>query len=100
MNWSVQVRSLLAETGRVEPVATIKPAASAEFRSCYDAREQKFVEAAVYQRDQLEVGALVSGPAVIIESETSTIVTRRFEAIKQNDGCLLLRKQQEEVRHG
>jgi len=95
MNWSVQVRSLLAETGRIEPVVAGAPLAGTEFRSVYDARAQQFVEAAVYQRDQLEVGALVSGPAVIIESETSTIVTRRFEAIKQNDGCLLLRKQQD-----
>jgi len=100
MNWSVQVRSLLAETGRVEPVASVAPPASSESRSVYDAREQQFVEAAVYQRDQLEVGDLVAGPAVIIESETSTIVTGRFEAIKQNDGCLLLRRQADEVRHG
>jgi N-methylhydantoinase A len=100
MNWSVQVRSVLAETARIEPVATITPTERTEFRSVFDAREQQFVEAAVYQRDQLEVGALVSGPAVIIESETSTIVTRRFAAIKQNDGCLLLRRQQDEVKHG
>ena len=100
MNWSVQVRSVLDETARIESVATIAPAASSESRSVYDAREQQFVEATVYQRDQLEAGDLVAGPAVIIESETSTIVTERFEAIKQNDGCLLLRKQRDEVKHG
>ena len=100
MNWSVQVRSLLAETGRVEPVASSAPAAGSELRAVYDARDQQFVEAAVYQRDQLDAGDRVSGPAVIIENETSTIVTGRFEAIKQNDGCLLLRRQQGEVRHG
>jgi N-methylhydantoinase A len=100
MNWSVQVRSVLTETARIEPVTATTPAESTESRSVFDAREQQFVEAAVYQRDQLEVGALVSGPAVIIESETSTIITRRFEAIKQNDGCLLLRRQPDEVKHG
>jgi N-methylhydantoinase A len=100
MNWSVQVRSLLAETGRVEPVASSAPAAGSELRAVYDARDQQFVEAAVYQRDQLDAGDRVSGPAVIIENETSTIVTGRFEAIKQNDGCLLLRRQQGEVKHG
>jgi N-methylhydantoinase A len=100
MNWSVQVRSLLAETGRIEPVASIAPAAGSELRAVYDARDQQFVEAAVYQRDQLDAGDRVSGPAVIIENETSTIVTGRFEAIKQNDGCLLLRRLQGEVKHG
>jgi N-methylhydantoinase A len=100
MNWSVQVRSVLTETARIEPVTATTPAESTESRSVFDAREQQFVEAAVYQRNQLEVGDLVSGPAVIIESETSTIITRRFEAIKQNDGCLLLRKQPDEVKRG
>jgi hypothetical protein len=28
---------------------------------------------------------------VIIERETSTIVNNRFQAIRQSDGCLLLR---------
>ncbi len=100
MNWSVQARSVRAEVRRIEPVDAIVPTASDEHRSVYDAREQQFVEAAVYQRDQLEVGALVSGPAVIIENETSTVVTARFDALKQNDGCLLLRKRQGEVKHG
>jgi N-methylhydantoinase A len=99
MNWSVQVRSVLDETARIEPVTTTTPVPRTEFRSVFDAREQQFLEAAVYQRDQLDFGNLVSGPAVIIEDETSTIITRRFEAIKQNDGCLLLRKQQSEVKH-
>jgi N-methylhydantoinase A len=58
----------------------------------FDAREQRIVDARVYQRDALEPGDRVDGPAVIIESETSTIVTSRFSAVRQNDGCLLLQR--------
>jgi N-methylhydantoinase A len=91
MTWSVQVRSELAEPASVSPVSSENPRYSDERRRIFDAREQRFVDAAVYRRDALETGELVSGPAVVIESETSTIVTNRYQAIMQSDGCLLLR---------
>ncbi|MDH3447512.1 MAG: hydantoinase/oxoprolinase family protein, partial [Gammaproteobacteria bacterium] len=91
MTWSVQVRSRLAEPRKVAPVGTETPRYSDARRRIYDAREQRFVDAAVFQRDDLQTGDLVSGPAVIIERETSTIVNNRFQAIRQSDGCLLLR---------
>ena len=91
MTWSVQVRSKLVDPAAVPPVAEEKPCYSDEKRRIFDAREQRFVDAAVFQREQLEAGDLISGPAVIIESETSTIVTNRYQAIMQTDGCLLLR---------
>jgi len=92
MNWSVQARSALAGVDPVAPVAVETARDSDEKRRIYDAREQQFVDARVYQRDALHSGELIVGPAVIIESETSTIVTNRYEAVVQNDGCLLLRR--------
>ena len=92
MNWSVLVRSQLAEISPVAPVGSEAPRSGGETRRIFDAREQRFVDAAVYQRDTLRAGDRVPGPAVIIESETSTIVTSRYDAIAQNDGCLLLRR--------
>ncbi len=91
MTWSVQVRSRLAEPAAVIPLGADKPRYSDERRRIFDAREQQFVDAAVYQREGLKPGEMVSGPAIIIESETSTIVTSRYQAICQADGCLLLR---------
>ena len=91
MTWSVQVRSRLAEPPAVTPVTAETPRYSDEKRRIYDAREQCFVDAAVFLRDALATGDLISGPAVVIESETSTIVTNRYQAIMQSDGCLLLR---------
>jgi len=91
MTWSVQVRSRLAEPPAVTPVTVETPRYSDERRRIYDAREQCFVDAAVFLRDALATGDLISGPAVVIESETSTIVTNRYQAIMQSDGCLLLR---------
>jgi len=92
MNWSVQVRSELLQSARVEPVEQVKARVSEESRRIFDAREQRFVDAAVYQRDELQCGDQVDGPAVIIERETSTVVTSRYRAIRQADGCLLLKQ--------
>ncbi len=90
MNWSVQVRSELQQSDPVAAVEADTPRASNESRRIFDAREQRFVDAAVYQRDDLQAGDRVDGPAVIIEIETSTVVTSRYQAVRQSDGCLLL----------
>jgi N-methylhydantoinase A len=90
MNWSVQVRSELLQSARVKPVGQLKSRRSDESRRIFDAREQRFVDAAVYRREDLQSGDRIDGPAVIIERETSTVVTSRYAAIRQSDGCLLL----------
>jgi N-methylhydantoinase A len=95
MNWSVQVRSELLQSARVAPVEREQARSSEESRRIFDAREQRFVDAAVYQREELQSGDRVDGPAVIIERETSTVVTSRYRAIRQADGCLLLTKKRE-----
>ncbi len=94
MNWSVQVRSELQQSARVEPVEAAA-LASDETRRIFDAREQRFVDAAIYQRADLQAGDRVEGPAVIIETETSTVVTSRYRATRQADGCLLLTRKEE-----
>jgi N-methylhydantoinase A len=86
----VQVRSELLQSARVDPPAETTVRDSDEKRSIYDAREQGFVEASVYQRDDLQSGDRIDGPAVIIERETSTVITSRYQAQRQADGCLLL----------
>jgi N-methylhydantoinase A len=90
MNWSVQVRSELLQSARVAQAGAGVARKSDETRRIFDAREQRFVEAGVYQRDELQSGDLVDGPAVIIERETSTVITSRYQAVRQTDGCLLL----------
>ena len=90
MNWSVQVRSELLQSARVAALERQQARSSEESRRIFDAREQRFVDAAVYQREELQSGDRINGPAVIIERETSTVVTSRYCAIRQADGCLLL----------
>ncbi|NSX88316.1 hydantoinase/oxoprolinase family protein [Agrobacterium tumefaciens] len=54
------------------------PAAGAPFKT------------AIVERSTIKVGERVTGPAVIVERETSTVVTSPFDAIVQSDGTILL----------
>ena len=49
-------------------------------RPVFDPETAEFVEVAIYERESLMPGAVISGPAVIVEDETSTVVSRLFEA--------------------
>ncbi len=45
---------------------------------------------AIAERDTLTAGDHVRGPAIIVERETSTVVTTPFDAVIQSDGAILL----------
>jgi len=49
-------------------------------RQVFDADAADFIEVAIYERAALVPGAAISGPAVIVEDETSTVVSRAFDA--------------------
>ena len=92
MNWSVQASSPLAA---VEPVKQLPNTSTLKTdikRNIFDAREQIFVEAGVYERESMEVGNEVTGPAIIVENETTTIVTSGYKATMQQDRCLLMQR--------
>jgi len=49
-------------------------------RAVFDPDSAEFVEVAIYERAALVPGAVIPGPAVIVEDETSTVVSRTFDA--------------------
>jgi N-methylhydantoinase A len=76
---------LLSGPVPLEPPATLDaPPAShpapARRRAVFDADSADFVDVAIYERPGLAPGAVMPGPAVIIEDETSTVVSRTFDA--------------------
>jgi N-methylhydantoinase A len=54
--------------------------APASFRPLFAPDSGEFTDVAIHQRRDLRPGAFVPGPAVIVEDETSTVVTRLFDA--------------------
>ncbi|MCH9669942.1 MAG: hydantoinase/oxoprolinase family protein, partial [Gammaproteobacteria bacterium] len=71
------------------PEAVAAPTAIGE-RALFDPGSEKLVDAKVYDRDALAIGARITGPAVIVEPQTATIVPLRFEAVVNAAGHLIL----------
>jgi N-methylhydantoinase A len=89
VSWAVKASSPLPPVERLQMVTSRDAAKVQKTRKIFDAALSKFVEAAIVERATLKVGESVSGPAIIVEPETSTLVTSSFTATVQPDGCLL-----------
>jgi N-methylhydantoinase A len=69
-----------AEPEPPPPPATPYTPEPARRRPIFDAESGEFVEVAVHNRPTLRPGALIRGPAIIVEDETSTVIGRLFDA--------------------
>ena len=67
----------------------IKPAASGS-RVLFDPTQRDFHEVPVYSRATLRPGTTLSGPAIIAEDETTTVITAGFSAAIDSSGAIRL----------
>ena len=51
-------------------------------------------------RDSLVAGDRLVGPAIVIETQTTTILSPRQQAVMQSDGCLLITRTSTETQSG
>jgi N-methylhydantoinase A len=72
------------ETYRPEPISR---------RAIFDPEKGEEVTAAVFQRADLRPGAMVAGPSVIVEDETSTLIADGFTAVTNTLGQIVLTKE-------
>jgi N-methylhydantoinase A len=81
LSWVVLVSAPVPQANGVvpdtPPPSTPEPARR---REVFDTERGAFVEVAIYERASLAPGATLPGPAVIVEDETSTVVSRAFDA--------------------
>jgi N-methylhydantoinase A len=66
------------------------PAQSMSTRPVFNPVTGVYEEIAVYQRNELLPGASLSGPAIIAEEATTTVVTDRFDATINSNLCIVL----------
>ena len=59
-------------------------------RAVFDPSSARALPTGIIARDSLTTGDRVSGPAVVVERETSTVVTAPFDVVMQSDGSLLM----------
>jgi N-methylhydantoinase A len=69
-----------AEDDAVVPEPPRSSPAPARRRAVFDPNGADFFEVAIHERAALQPGAVIPGPAVIVEDETSTVVSRHFDA--------------------
>ncbi|MBI1495061.1 hydantoinase/oxoprolinase family protein [Halocynthiibacter styelae] len=90
VTWSVKasdIREAPAQSALITEGVAIVPAV---MRQVFDPGSDGLRDSAIVAREDLKPGQRVIGPAVIVERETSTVVTAPFDAILQGDGTILM----------
>jgi N-methylhydantoinase A len=81
LSWVLLLSAQAAAETRAPPPPAPEPYAPmpAQRRPVFDPDIGEFVDVAIHQRRDLLPGAFIPGPAIIVEDETSTVVSRLFE---------------------
>ena len=95
VGWSVKVTSPRPETEKTITVDSENIVTTDSKRVVYDPAKGTEVEASVFQRENLSPGDCVMGPAIIVESQTTTWISSEKKSSTQKDGCLLITKKTE-----
>ena len=90
MSWAVTVTTAADPTATPTRGATAHDAAPAGTRQVFDTTTGKVVEVPIYERAGLAAGARITGPAILVEEETSTVVTGGFNALINDLGYIEL----------
>ncbi|TCP44324.1 hydantoinase/oxoprolinase family protein [Rhodovulum marinum] len=90
VSWSVRAQDIRPqpETHPLDTGGT--PVTAKASRAVFDPGRGANLPTAIHDRDALPPGTRVIGPAIIVETETSTVVSSAFDAVIQADGAILL----------
>jgi N-methylhydantoinase A len=91
MSWSVTVSTRLGRAVKAKPVPrrTIKPGAR---RRLFEPKLARWQNVPVHERNALVAGARIAGPALIVEDQTTVVVTADFDASIDSLGRIVLDK--------
>jgi N-methylhydantoinase A len=92
LSWSVLVSTPDELPAPMPAVAPAPAPAAIGRRSFFDGRGGRAVDVPLYRREHLRPGAMVAGPAVIAEDETSTFVSATFTARVDAAGCIVMER--------
>ena len=92
ITWSVTVSSPAIKPKRAAKAAAKPAPPPRSKRTIYDPALGKQVQAPVYWRFDMAPGAMINGPAIIAEDETSTIVGANFKASINSLGYIVLER--------
>ncbi len=94
LSWTLTARAPMEESVPDTPASSTARSVSDPIgrRSVWDVGLEAFAEASVYERGALEPGARVDGPCLIVEDQTTTLVTAGFSAEIDGRGYIVLNR--------
>ncbi len=90
--WSVNCFTPMKKVQEVKSLKTKTSLRIEQKRTMFDSKLNKSVNACVIQRNKLNKGDQIFGPAIITEDETTIILTSEFKATVQMDKCIRICK--------
>lgn len=90
MSWSVGVTTASEQRKTIAAVTSKEPATPVGQREVFDAQKASRISVDVYDRESLDIGQHFAGPAIIVESGTSTVVSSTFDGFVDAGGALVL----------
>ncbi|MBB5751625.1 hydantoinase/oxoprolinase family protein [Prosthecomicrobium pneumaticum] len=94
LTWTVSVSTPVVPVVPATEAGPAIDARSVGTRPIHDPATERFVGVPLYDRAALAPGARVTGPSVIAEAQTTTIVTRGFDAAVDRAGHLRLTRKE------
>lgn len=94
VSWSLALSTIEALPSPPQGKQTLRHAEPATERLVFDSETSEKRRIPVYMRSNLEPGSEISGPAIIAEDETSTLVGARFDAQINAHGYIVLTRKQ------
>ncbi len=89
LTWSLSL-SGAARSLEAAPAPSPFAAARASVRKVFDPAAQAWTDYDVYERASLRPGAQMPGPALIVEAQTTSVVTSPFDASINGDGHIVM----------
>ena len=90
INWAFIVATPGVSVSRLPVARKLRPAQTGIKRRIYWGQQRKILEFPCYQRMSLKAGDYINGPALIIEPQTTTLVSPRFDATIDRAGNIIL----------
>ncbi|MGB7307139.1 MAG: hydantoinase/oxoprolinase family protein, partial [Burkholderiaceae bacterium] len=94
MSWSVLVSTDTAEPERLGQVPDGVMATAVGQRDVFDAGLSTMVSASIYERENLQPGMGLAGPAVVVEPGTSTLISSSFDCRVDASRALVLNRKE------
>ena len=95
VSWAVEVNAAVAEAATAGEVGEAPAPTPYARRQLLDAGSGVEVEAPAYRREELVPGSRITGPAIIVEDDTSTVVSPSFDASINALGYIVLERKKQ-----